>query len=471
MGTENPVPPEVQGSLRKKFRALRRFDTGSVMIRETTGPVAALTFGRLVPRWLVPNLVFVSSPQGTRDVLAGTSDAIDKGMIVHIQSRLLWGPDSFNMRHEQWKPRRRTLQPVFTKRHVATFAGHMADTADGIAAEWIRAGEADLDAEARRLTLRVLGRSIFGYDLGDRADELGPHVRRLLSGVTKRSTQPVRAPIWLPTPVRRAHRRALAAVHAVIDEAIARARRSTSGEAELIQSLLTATDPETGTGLSDAEIRDELLAFLLAGHDTTATTLTYAAWQLGRNPHVQDRVAAEVQALEPRPLTAEDASFLPYTRQVLQEAMRVCPPGVAVGRLATRDIVVDGYRVEKGTNILVSFYALHHDPRLWGDNVEEFDPERFSPERSAGRDRWTYLPFGAGPRSCIGEHFAMLEATIALASIVRAVEIESLEPGFPTALPFTLTAAGPIPARIRPRRTPVGEAPDRMSDARATQPA
>ena len=161
---------------------------------------------------------------------------------------------------------------------------------------------------------------------------------------------------------------------------------------------------------------------MLAGHDTTATTLAYALWALGRQCDLQDRVAAEVADIDDRELTPEDVPRLGYTVQVLHEALRLCPPAPLLGRMATRDIEVDGYRVEAGTMLSVGIYALHRDPALWA-NPLVFDPNRFSPENSKGRDRWQFIPFGAGPRSCIGDHFAMLEATLALATLIRRTKI------------------------------------------------
>jgi cytochrome P450 len=194
----------------------------------------------------------------------------------------------------------------------------------------------------------------------------------------------------------------------------------------------------------------DLAVFLIAGHDTTATTLTYALWALGHHPDLQDRVADEVGALGDRPLNVRDVPGLPFTVQVVHESLRLCPPAAALARFATRDTVVDGFRIERGTNVLVGIYAMHRDPSLWND-PETFDPDRFSAERSRGRDRWQFLPFGAGSRSCIGDHFAMLEATLGLASIVRRCRVSSLAAGFPLALPFTMTADGPIPARVEMR--------------------
>jgi cytochrome P450 len=214
--------------------------------------------------------------------------------------------------------------------------------------------------------------------------------------------------------------------------------------------LIAARDPETGQALSDNEIRDEMVIFLFAGQDTTATTLTYALWALGRHPDLQERVAAEVAGLGDRELTPDDVGRLGYTVQVLHEALRLCPPAPTGSRMATCDVEVDGFRVEAGTMLAVGRMAVQRDPSLWEDPLR-FDPDRFSAQNSEGRDRWQYVPFGGGPRSCIGDHFAMLEATLALATIVRRVDICSLEDNFPLAVPFTMVAGGPIEARVRPR--------------------
>jgi cytochrome P450 len=221
-------------------------------------------------------------------------------------------------------------------------------------------------------------------------------------------------------------------------------------DAPLVHALIAARDPATGQGLSDSEIRDELLIFLLAGHDTTSTALTYALWALGNHPEMQQRVHRETVALPDRELTPDDVPRLGYTVQVLHEALRLCPPAPVGSRMAMRDIEIDGYRVQAGTIVAYGILAVQQDPGLW-ENPLNFDPNRFSPANSHGRDRWQYLPFGAGPRSCIGDHFAMLEAALALATLVRRAEICSLEDEFPLAAPFTMVAGGPIRALVRRR--------------------
>ena len=441
------LPPVAPMSLPARIRALREFHTGPAFVRDLAGPVVRVPVG---PRLVVSPFVLVTSPQGAHDVLAGSSnDTMDKLTQVHVETRLI-GDNVFNLPYEPWKPRRRTLQPLFTKQHVATFAGHMAAAADERAATWVDGARIDIDKEMRGLTLRVLGRSMFGVDLDEHASDLGPSIQQVLVYATSRGLRPVRAPKSLPTPARRRFRRALAGIHAVIEEAIAGYQADPARDCELVRLLLAARDPDTGRPLTHDEVVSDLAVFLIAGHDTTSTTLTYALWALGHHPDLQDRVAEEVGELGDRPLTVSDVRSLPFTVQVIHEALRLCPPAAAIARLATRDTLVDGFRVERGTNVLVGVYALHRDPALW-DAPETFDPDRFSTERSRGRDRWQFLPFGAGARSCIGDHYAMLEATLGLASLVRRRRVTSLDPDFPLALPFTMTAGGPILARVEMR--------------------
>jgi cytochrome P450 len=442
----HPLAPWVTLSWLQRLQAVKAYHTGAERIRDVSGPVALVKLG---PRRITPVVAMVTSPQGARDVLAGTDAAIDKEMIIHVESRL-HGDNVFNMAHEQWLPRRQALQPLFTKHHVATFAGHMARAAEQLAAHWALGRQVNLDEDCRTLTLRVIGRSVFGLELGERAGQLGPHIKRILQYPSRRALRPVRVPATLPTPARWRFYRSLTVIRGVVEEALAAFRADPSRDAPLVRRLVETTDPTTGQPLTDEAIRDELIAFLVAGHDTTATTLTYALWALGHHQQMQDRVAAEVSALGTRMLTVDDVPHLTYTVQVIHEALRLCPPAAAVGRLAMTDIVVDGLRIPAGTNLIVGTYALHRDPALWED-PERFDPDRFAAHRSKGRNRWQYLPFGAGPRSCIGDHFAMLEATLGLATLVGGVRVTSIDNEFPLALPFTMTAGGPIPVTVHHR--------------------
>ena len=442
------LPPRNPLAYRQRLRALRVFHTGQETLRESGGPVTSVCLG---PKLLVPPMVVTTSPAGIRDVLGRTDAFVDK-MILHEEMRHLLGDNMFDLMHEPWLPRRRALQPIFTKLHVRAFGGDMFQAADTVAAGWPDGGEIDLDAECRRLTLRALGRSVLGLDLDEHADAIAEPVRVVLTYIADRALRPLRAPRWLPTPARRRARAAAAALQKLAADILQACRADPTVEAPLVRALIAATDPATGSGLSDDEICNELIVFLAAGHDTTATTLGYALWSLGRHRELQQRVVAELADLGDRDLTPDDIPRLGYTVAVLHEALRLCPPAAAIGRTAMQDIAVDGYRIPRGTTLIAGVYAVHRDPQLWDDPLT-FDPDRFSAANSKTRDRWQYLPFGAGPRSCIGDHFAMLEATLALATIVRQVDVHSLREDFPLAVPFTTVAAEPIPARVLRRRT------------------
>jgi cytochrome P450 len=441
LAPKNPLP------IRQVLSAARVLHTGLAMLSEAGGPMTRFV---PLPKFVAPALVLVTSPNGARDVL-GRADGLTERCLIHEEIRNLAGDNLFSLPNREWAPRRRALQPVFTKHNVGGFGRHMTQAAQAFADHWREVGDVDLDAQCRRLAMRSLGRSILGVDVNAFGDEIAQNMHVASAYATDRALRPLRAPRWFPTPSRRRARAAVAAMRQVTMNILQACRADPTRDAPLVQALIAATDPDTGRSLSDDDICSELLIFMLSGHDTTATMLTYALWELGHHPDIQDRVAAEVAEIGERELTPGDAPRLQYTAQVLNESLRLCPPAAGVGRLALGDIEVDGYRVEAGSIVAVAIVALHRDPALW-ERPLVFDPDRFSPENSANRDRWQFIPFAAGPRSCIGEHFAMLVTTLALATIVRSVRIHSTNQNFPLESPCTTVAKGPIPARVDARR-------------------
>jgi cytochrome P450 len=441
LAPKNPLP------YRQRARALRSFHTGMDQLREAGGTVTRVTLG---PKWLSPPVVVATSPEAIRDILGNRDGSVDKTTRVFSEFRRLLGANLFDMPHQDWLQRRRTLQPVFTKQKIAAFAGHMTEAAESVASDWHNGMTVNLDTECRTLTMRALGRSVLGLDLTDQTATVAEPLRIALTYIAQRAMRPMRAPAWLPTPARRRARVAAAALRNLAGDILQVCRDDPSTDAPLVRALMEATDPVTGQRLSDEQIGDELIVFLFAGTDTTATTLTYALWQLGRHPDAQDRVADEVAGLPDRILTPDDVEALPYTVQVVHEALRLCPPAATGSRMVTRDLEVAGYRVEAGTMLLFGRRTVQRDPALWV-NPLVFDPDRFSTANAKGRGRWQYIPFGAGPRACIGDHFAMLEATLGLATFIRRAEVRSLVDDFPLAAPFTVVAGGPILARIHLR--------------------
>jgi cytochrome P450 len=440
LAPKNPLP------ILQVLKAARALHTGLPLLSDAGGPVTRFV---PLPKFFAPALVLVTSPNGVRDVL-GRADGLTERCQIHHEVRNLAGDNLFCLPNREWAPRRRAIQPVFTKQNVDGFGRHMTQAAQTCADRWREAGDVDLDAECRRLAMRSLGHSILGIDVNEFADEIAQNMHVASAYATDRALRPMRAPRWLPTPSRRRARAAVATMHQVTREILRACRADPTRDAPLVRALIAATDPDSGRSLSDEDISNELLIFMLSGHDTTATMLTYALWQLGHHPDMQDRVAAEVAGIGDRELTPADVPRLSYTAQVLNESLRLCPPAAGVGRVALRDIAVDGYRVEAGTIVAVGINALHRDPALW-ECPSVFDPDRFSPKNSAERDRWQFIPFAAGPRSCIGEHFAMLVSTLALATIVRSTRIRSIDADFPLESPCTTVAKGPIPVHVEAR--------------------
>jgi cytochrome P450 len=336
-----PLPPKNPLPYLQRARAVRSFHTGMDQLRDAGGPVTRFSLG---PRWLMPPIVVATSPEAIRDILTIKDGAVDKTTNVLHEFRHIIGDSVFNLPHEPWLARRRTLQPVFTKQRVSRFGGHMAEAAEAVSSAWQDGATINLDAECRTLTLRALGRAVLGLDLTDRVAEVTELLRSALEYLSNRAVRPLRAPAWLPTPARRRARTASAKLHRLTSEILQQCRADAAKDAPLVQALIAAVDPVTQKSLSDREITDELILFLFAGHDTTATTLTYALWQLGRHPEFQHRVMAEVARLPDEMLTPDDVVQLPYTVQVLREALRLCPPGPTGTRMVTRDVHITGYR-------------------------------------------------------------------------------------------------------------------------------
>lgn len=442
-----PSPPSAALSRWRLLRELPAQTTVHDELRDTTGPVTSIA---LAPRRVALPLMVVTSPEGAREVLGERDGVFDKQSVVHREVRALSGDNLFSVGQEEWRPRRRTLQPLFTKDHVASYAGHMVSAAESYAERWQRSGgQVNLHAEMRRLTLRVLGSTLFGRDLERDSAAITGQVDRTLRYITKRTLHPWRAPDWFPSLPRRRARASHDALRELVERAIDERTDKEDAGRELIDLVLAASDSSTGVSLTREQVVEELLVFLIAGHDTTATTLTTALWLLGRHPEVQTKVAEEARAL-PGAASFADLPSLEMTGRVAQEAMRLYPPAAAIARRATAETSVCGCRVPRGTDVLVSAWALHRDPALWPD-PERFDPSRFTPERVNERDRWAYLPFGGGQRRCVGDHYAFAEIVIGLATLLASVEVRAVSEDLPLTAPFTVTTQDPVLVRVAPR--------------------
>jgi cytochrome P450 len=388
------------------------------------------------------------SPAAVRDVLAGQDTGFSRtGHPFFEQILELFGHGLFMVEGEEWKVQRRVLQPLFTAKAVEASVVAMqevsADIADRLARD---GGLVDLDRVSRELSLRIATRVLFGIDDPALARRVGEVFGPASAYVVRRAFAPVKPPRRTPVGWVRSGEVATAKLQAIVADVT---RQAEANGGALINRVREAVDPETGDRFSEEVVQAQVLTFLVAGHETTSTALSMALHLLGTHPHVQEEAADEVAA-SGIPATPKAATSLPFTTAVLDETMRLYPPAYGTGRIAQRDVVVDGRLVSGGEGVFVSFMALHRHPDLWPDALT-FDPQRFVDQPALDRERFTYVPFGAGPRSCIGSHFAVLEAQIALSTLLDRVRVRSRvrEVGFTADI--TLSPSTPMPAEVTAR--------------------
>lgn len=362
----------------------------------------------------------VYRPEHLQTVMVDGVNTFTKGGMWSA-TRPLLGNGLVTSEGDFWRKQRKLLQPLFTPRHIGAIAGLMADAVEAQMQDLdARAGQVlDIGTEMTLLTQRVLLESLFGTSMNpQRARKLGQHLNDAFEAMNYQLFL-FFLPAWFPRPAARRYREAVAALDAAVFDMVAERRAKPSDGSDVLSRLLDARDADTGEGMSDQQIRDELVTLFVAGLDTTAVTLTWLCHVLDTHPEVDSRIRAEIASvLGGRRPTGEDVQKLVYTRQVLQETMRVYPPSWMVPRFAAEDAEIDGRRIPAGSSMLVVSYLTHHDPLSWED-PETFKPERFSPEASKDRARLTYVPFGAGGRMCIGNHFAMMEAMLAAVALIQ----------------------------------------------------
>jgi cytochrome P450 len=281
-----------------------------------------------------------------------------------------------------------------------------------------------------QLTLEIVAGAMFGTDLGEDEEEFRHTVSEGMVYANHLMNHFITLPIVIPTPANRRGGKAIAKLDRIVTRIIDDRRRSGEERNDLLAMLLAARDAETNAAMDDRQLRDEMVTFLVAGHETTAVALSWTWYLLSQNPDAERRLHAEVdEVLGDRLPTVDDLKDLPYTRMVLEESMRLYPPVWATSREPYEDDEVGGVRLPAGTTVTLSQYVTHRDPAFWPE-PERFDPERFNPERSAERPEYAYFPFGGGPRRCVGQQFAMMEGQIALAMISRRLRLR-LVPGHP----------------------------------------
>jgi len=398
---------------------------GTLQAFEQYGDIVCWRFG---PR----RLYSIFRPEHVQHILHDNHQNYVKGELVE-RTKVLIGDGLFSSEGSTWRRQRRIIQPSFERRRIASLIPLITAATGATLDEWsqyaAQRAAFDLPAAMTRLTLDVIGRAFFGVDLRTEAAAVREALGVALAYIDRRVNSFFPMPLAVPTPRALRFRRARRTLDGAVTRIMRARRDDVDPEAgDLMSLLLAARDPESGEKMSDGEIRDEVVTFVLAGHETTALTLTWALYLLALHADVETRVREETRrVLGDGAPTLDDLAQLPYTRMVIDETLRLYPPVWAFAREPIGDDRLAGYRIHAQSTVAIIPYVTHRHPSLW-DDPERFDPERFSPAAVATRPRYAYLPFSGGPRQCIGREFALMEAQLALAMIVREYRVAIVSP-------------------------------------------
>lgn len=351
---------------------------------------------------------------------------------------------------DTWLSHRQLAQPAFRPDRIKTYGPAMVDVTTATLDTWEDGQRLALAPEMMTLTLRVAAKTLFGVDVADQAHAIGEALDAIMARFKPENRLVSLLPSRVPLPSNLAYRRGVRDLAAMIDDLIAR-RQDEPGLGEDLLSRLMAARDEAGE-LDDQALRDELVTLLVAGHETTALTLTWTFDQLGRHPEVAARLHDELEdVLDGRPPTVDDLDDLVYLEAVIDEAMRLYPPAWAIGRKAVEPVVLDGHRFPAGSQFMMSQWVMHRDPRHFDDPLT-FHPERWQDGLREQLPRFAYFPFGGGPRTCIGNSFAILEAQLIVAAIAQRFRLEPLTDQPPGTDPsITLRPDGKVPVRVHAR--------------------
>ena len=416
------------------------------------GDVVAFRFGPF-------RAFLLANPDHISRVLKEEHAHFDKDLITYRTLQNLLGLGLLTSEGPLWQRQRRIAQPAFHRRRLERFVPAVADATEAMAQDWWAKPDdatVDMHTEMMALTLRIAADTLFGTGVGEREEARIAHALDVvMQNFHYRLHTPLALPEWLPT----SRNRKLAAAHADLDGVVERIidERRRAGDADerddLLSRFMAARDEETGEAMDDRQLRDEVMTLLLAGHETTANALTFTWHLLGRHPEVAEAARREIhEVLGNRAPTAEDLPRLDLVRRIVQESMRLYPPAWVVERRALRDMEFGGHRVPKGSICLLSQFVTHRHPDHWQD-PDRFDPDRFTPEASQGRHPFAYFPFSGGPRVCIGAGFAMLEAPLVLAGLLRRFDPRPLLEDEPELSPLiTLRPRDGLPMALHPLR-------------------
>ena len=383
---------------------------------------------RLVRR----QLIATRDPELVQGVLQSKHRSVIKNKAYRKLGALL-GDGLFTSDGDTWRSHRRMMQPSFHRDQILSYHRTFRHYAQDLVEEWrhheVRGTAVDATESLTRVTLKIIAKTMLGLDLDREGDTVAKHLPPALQVLLTKITSPLATPLWLPTASNRIFNRSVSALDALVLGLIETRRAAPDKGGDLLGELLQVQDEETGQGLSDQEIRNEMLTFFLAGHETTAIALTWTLHLLLLHPLHLAQLQKELATL-PESYTPEDLAAIPILKPIIQEALRLLPPIWVLGRQTLEPLAIGNYDLPTGASIIFSPYLIHRHPGYWSQ-PEAFRPERFMSPESGTPHKYAYLPFGGGPRLCIGHHFAMLEMQVILAELLRSFSLSMPQPALP----------------------------------------
>jgi cytochrome P450 len=409
---------------------LKRWSLGPLYNGDPLGYFTGLMreYGDLVGlRVLNFRILLLNHPDHIEDVLVNHPRKFIRGRVL-LANKRIFGRGLLTSDGDFWLRQRRLAQPAFHRARIAGYASTMVEYTERLLHEWQDGEERDIHAEMMRLTLQIVGKTLFDADVERDAQDIGKSMELLLE-LSANFRRTIFIPHWVPTPTNFRMERAIRKIEKVLYRMIAEKRASGRDSGDLLSMLLAAQD-EDGSRMTDQQLRDEAITLFLAGHETTANTLSWTWWLLAQNPAVEAKLHAELRTvLAGRAPSLDDLPKLVYTNHIITESMRLYPPAWGLARTAIEDHEIAGYAVPKGSGVSFAQWTVHRDPR-WYDAPEEFRPERWEGDLLKRIPRFAYFPFGGGPRQCIGNSFALMEAALTLATIAQLYRFR-LVPGHP----------------------------------------
>jgi len=391
----------------------------------------------------------LNHPDDIQMVLVKHPDQVEKTPALKRATRKAIGSGLLTSEGEFHKRQRKLVQPAFHARRIASYADVMVDYAGQLADTWQQGEQRNLAHDMMELTMRIVGKTLFDREVSSEADVIGSAITVGLEATMHRLTHPLVLPEWVPTPTNRLRQQSARLLDETINEIIQSRRQTGEDNGDLLSMLLMAADEDDGGQMNNKQVRDEAMTLFIAGHETTANALSWAFYLLAQHSDVDAKLREEIErVLEGRAPTFADLPNLIYAEQVVREAMRLYPPAWIITRLTTVEMEIRGYRIPKGSMLVLSPYVMHHHPRYW-DEPEAFKPERFAAGWEERVPKYAYFPFGGGPRICVGNQFALMEAHLLLVRLMQRAHFDLLpQPTVEMQPLVTLRPRNGIPVRV-----------------------